>query len=98
MLIVTAEEVRELPEGAVLVDKYGTLARRVSDYSWEQSGSEDLLGFWEIGLPAQLIHPRRYGDEELGAVAAAIETRRQLSPRADSIALARAALNALEDQ
>lgn len=58
---------------------------------------DSLVKESDIRLPATLIHPRRYGDEELGAVAAAIETRRQLNPHADSIALARAALKTLEE-
>lgn len=48
----------------------------------------------EAGAKLRLPSPR-YGDKELGMVSAAIETRRQLSPRADSISLARAALGAL---
>lgn len=93
MLIETVDEMNELPAGSVILDRVGKALQTSTEYDWPYKRVQKFLD--ERG-PFILIHPRRYSDEELGTVAAAIETRRQLSPRADSVTLARAALDALE--
>lgn len=111
MLIRTETDENALPLDAVVILADGVAAQldvysgTITDESqrgrrfWRTTGSTYINSpLPDRLLPAVLVSPRRYGDEELGTVAAAIETRRQLSPRADSITLARAALDALEEK
>lgn len=109
MLIRTIEELEALPDGAIVRDAAGCACQKigVSEYArgrvpeadaWERMGQPNRN---LPHLPAQLIHPRRYGDEDVEKVARALcendhdfwdiaEVREYYRP------IARAALNALE--
>lgn len=57
--ITTVEELQELPTNHVIRDKYGSILEKAGGIvqMFRQTGDDELLDAWEVGLPATLIHP-----------------------------------------
>lgn len=97
MLIRTIDELEELPDGAIIRDGYETLGEKTAD-GWQFPCGRDIPS-QNVKIPAQLIYPRRYGDDDVERVAEVIQEITG-EPRIGRFerTMARAALNALEEK
>lgn len=100
MLIRTIDELEALPEGAVVRECDSNLRTWVfekgADDDWLLAGEDIRRGANEIILPAQLLHPRRFGDDDVKAVARALYGKADPRHGRNLTDLARAVLEALE--
>lgn len=94
MLIHNYDELNALPADSVVIENRSGIAFQKTETGWLSWETYFKISYADF--PLTLLHPRRFDDHDLGTAAAAIEQRRQLNSRADSITLANTVLTALE--